>query len=140
MPPLRYRRGRGARVPLARPAAGAACLPRLAHVPCLCLCTIHTFVWSLHRFLPEPLQRAERSSGYPCLDRPSIVACRCHRTRGEGIQSSGVCLQLTYASHQGFGCWCDALGLVQRQQRVDAVSDLLGCHAIRLQLYNFQVA
>lgn len=125
--------------PLARPAAGAACLPRHAHASSTGLCTIHTFVCSLHRYVPEALQGAERVSGYPCLDRPLIVACRCHRSRGNGIQSFGVCLQLQDASHQDSRGRLDAFGCVQRLQDVQAVSDFFLCQTFCNQLVNFFV-
>ena len=78
----------------------------------------------------QALQRADRSSGYPCLDQPVIVACRPLLTRGGGIQSSGICLQLPDPCHQDCRAGLDALGCVQRQQGVERVLDLLCRHAV----------
>jgi len=85
------------------------------------------------------LQRAGRLGGYPCLDQPVIVACRPLLTRGGGIQSSGICLQLPDACHQDAGAGLDPLGCVQRQQGVEAVLDLLGADAVSQQLFDFAV-
>lgn len=60
------------------------------------------------------LQGAERLGGYLRTNRTLIVACRPLLTRGGGIQSSGICLQLPDPCHQDMAAGLDPLGLVQR--------------------------
>ncbi len=86
------------------------------------------------------LQRAEALSGYPCLHRPVIVACRCHRTRGNGIGSSHISAELQDAVCQQARCRRQTLGLVRRQQRVQRVRDLRVGQSVRLQFDNFRMS
>ena len=86
------------------------------------------------------LQRAEALSGYPCLHRPVIVACRCHRTRGNGIGSSHIPAELQDAVGQQARCWRQTLGFVRGQQRVQRVSDLRVGQSLSFQFFNFRIA
>ena len=87
----------------------------------------------------QGLQRAGRLGGYLRTNLPLIVAWRPLLTRGGGIQSSGICLQLPDPCHQDTAAGLDALGLVQRQQGVERVLDLLCRHAVADKLLNILV-
>lgn len=86
------------------------------------------------------LQGAGAPSGYPGLACTMIAACRCLLMRGNGIGSSGICLQLSDALGQDGSGGLDALGCVQRQQRVQAVGDLLDCQSVCNQFVNFRIS
>ena len=86
------------------------------------------------------LQRADVAGGYPCLHRPVIAACRCHRTRGNGIGSSHISAELQDAVSQQARCRRQTLGLVRGQQRVQRVRDLRVGQSLTFEFSNFEVA
>ena len=85
------------------------------------------------------LQRAGRLGGYLRTNRPLIVAGRLVPVAWRGIQSSGICLQLPDACHQGGRAGLDSLGCVQRQQGVEVLGDALDADAASDQLFDFAV-
>jgi hypothetical protein len=87
----------------------------------------------------QPLQRAEGSGGYPCLDHGVIVACRCHLMRGIGIGSCRIPVHLHdgLAHHCARGC--DALGCEQRCDQFLGLAHLFDCHTVVDQLFDFLV-
>ena len=87
----------------------------------------------------QGLQGAEQLTGYLRTNLPLIVAGRPAVVAWRGIQSSGICLQLPDPCHQDTATGLDALGLVQRQQGVEAVGDLLDRQPACDQLVNFLV-
>lgn len=87
----------------------------------------------------QGLQAIGACTGYPCTTLLEIVACRHLLTRGEGIGSRCICLQLLDACDQDAWTGLDALGLVQRQQGVQVLLDPGLADSTFNQLFNFKV-
>jgi hypothetical protein len=79
-------------------------------------------------------------TGYPCLGLPVIEAWRYLLTRGGGIASSHISMQLHQSLNQVMLFRCDALGCVHGQQGCQALVDVSLGHSELKQLINCLVA
>lgn len=105
-------------------AYGLRLLPR-AHVAACPLLVHNPYVRMLHVHIDlNDVGALGRCTGYPCLGLPVIEAWRYLLTRGGGIASSHISMQLHQSLNQVMLFRCDALGCVHGQQGCQALVDV----------------